>query len=219
MIALAAASSAALMGGCQKVLPPKNEPVALIESQIPPQRDEATVRRDFEKSTLYYPNGTTVAGSTRFPLAPRAQAGHLERNLVEPALFLGNVVALPFTYLVKPPFEPYDWKGVVTPPSDTVQPAYPAESSSSTAGPGAGGDGMEATDGGPVPAAQSPVPGASEPVRNPSGEQPPLPTENQGVTEVTGTPPDANPQPVTPSGGTGGASGAGGAGAGGAGAP
>src|SRR5687767_7115072 len=108
----AVAGGGTLSGGCQKVLPPKSEPVALIESQVEQTPDEATVRRDFEKSTLYYPNGTVEAGSTRFPLAPRAQAGQNERNVVEPALFLANVVVLPFTYFYKPAFEPYDWHGV-----------------------------------------------------------------------------------------------------------
>ena len=204
----------ALVGGCQKVLPPRNEPVTLMEDQQPLDIDQATQLRDWEKSTLNYPNGAVVAGSTRFPLAARPQARTLERNLAEPVLFLANVVAVPITYFFKPPFEPYTWHGEITPASYTVQPAYPVEAAATNPQPGVGneGAGLDDTNVGPVPPAQSPVPSISEPVRDPSGEQPSLPTENQGPTEVPGTPADANPQPVRPSGGNGGGGGSSGGG-------
>ncbi|HEV7302107.1 MAG TPA: hypothetical protein VGN72_22410 [Tepidisphaeraceae bacterium] len=202
-LTLALVAGGAMAGGCQKVLPPRTQPVVLMEEQRPLPVDQATQLRDWEKSTLYYPNGSVVAGSTRFPLAPRAQAGQYERNAVEPVLFLANIVALPITYFYKPPFESYTWNGEITPASFTVQPAYPYEGdpSAPTAplpGDGVGGANLDGTNVGPVPPAQAPVPSVSEPVRRPSGEQPPLPTENQGVTEVPGRPADANPQPVAP---------------------
>ena len=210
--------------GCQTVLPPKNEPVALMEHQQPMVIDEATQRRDFEKSTFYYPSQATEAGSPRFPFAARSGASRIERAAVEPALFLANVAVLPFTYLVKPPGTAYDWHATVTEPSYTVQPAYPVEAPATggTRGDGAaaggGGGGGGADDVGLVPDPQSPVPNPSEPVRDPTGAQPNLPTENQGPNETPGAPADSTPQPTAPpgdasGGGTGGATGGGAGGA------
>jgi len=205
-------SLAAMTVGCQTVLPPKTQPVALMEEQRPLVIDDATQLRDFEKSTVYYPSSATQAGSTRFPFAARSNAPKVERAFVEPALFLANVVALPFTLFIKPPGTSYDWHAEVTGPSYTVQPAYPAEATATGSPTQDRAAGEAGTPGGPVPEAQSPVPSVSEPVRDPSGVQPNLPTENQGPNEIPGTPADSSPQPsAPPSGATGGANGAGGA--------
>jgi hypothetical protein len=192
----------ALSAGCQRVLPPKVEPVVLMEDRIPLEPDEATVIRAFDGSTSYYPNGATEAGSTRFPWGPRARASNVENELMGLPIFAANVVSLPFTYFVKPPFSPYVYPGAVTSPTYTAMPAYPTEAPA----PGPTDAPAPPTADGPVPPAQAPVPSVNEPVRETTGEQPPSPTENTGPNEIPITPPDSTPAPVTPP--TGGAVGA-----------
>jgi hypothetical protein len=177
--------------GCQKVLPPKNEPVALIEDQVPLEIDVATQKRDFDKQTIYYPNGGAEAGSTRFPWGTRAKADYVEQQVMDPVLFVANSVSLPFTYFVKTPFSPYDWYGAMTEPSYTVQPAYPPETDEKTktptdqsAPPAENAAPTAAPQG--VPPAQAPVPNPSEPVKEPSGDRQNPPAQNQGGTEKPG---------------------------------
>jgi hypothetical protein len=199
-------SSILVLSSCQTVLPPKSEPVALMEDQQPLLIDDATQMRDFERSTVYYPSGSVEAGSTRFMFAPRVNASRVERGFVDPVMFAANVVTLPVTLFMKAPGTSYDWPAAVTDPSYTVQPAYPPEAPvSATTGTDAAADNTAGDPSVPVPEAQSPVPGPSEPVRNPGGDQPNLPTENQGVNEVPGRPSGGAPQPsAPPSGGVGG---------------
>jgi hypothetical protein len=84
--------------------------------------DGAMQLRDFERSVAYYPNGDTVSGIDRFPI--RSTAG-LDENQYAASAFdlaasLGQTVALPFTYLVVPPFT----RGVYY--GDNVGPSYTA---------------------------------------------------------------------------------------------
>lgn len=185
----------AAVAGCQTVLPPKVEPVALMEDQQPLVIDEATQLRDYEKSTLYYPSSATEAGSTRAPFASRDNAGKVERAFVEPALFLVNVASIPVDVFIKPPFSPYDWHGAVTDATYTAQPAYPVDEQAQDT---TGTPGAPADEAGPVPAADSLAPSPSEPVRDPSGQPSNLPTANQGPNEMPAMPADNAPSP-TPS--------------------
>lgn len=204
--------------GCQRVLPPKNEPVVLMEDRVPLEPDEATVLRDFDKSTSYYPSGATEALSTRTPWAQRAKAKRFESVVMGVPIFAANVVSLPFTYFFKEPFGRYTYHGSITNPTYTAMPAYPAEAP--VTGPTEGNAApVDPGLNGPVPPTDALVPGVNEPVRDPSGEQPLTPTQNPGADgatpadDATATPADGEtPAPVTPP--TGGTDGAGDAGSG-----
>lgn len=87
--------------------------------------DGAMQRRDWEPVAAYYPNGDTVAGVNRFPLRP--QGGSLgDPDYVNAAYDLGasalQTVALPFTYLVVPPFSRQVSIGENIPPTYTAMP-------------------------------------------------------------------------------------------------
>jgi hypothetical protein len=126
---MASLAAAASIMGCQSAFPPNNKPVALMDEQRPLTIDQATQQRGYDKSTLYYPNGAVVAGHPRITFTTPDNAEGIERNLVDPILFVTNMVLLPFTYLVQPPGSSYDWHGAITEPTYTAQPAYPTENS------------------------------------------------------------------------------------------
>jgi hypothetical protein len=80
-------------------------------------------RRQWERSVAYYPNGDTVSGYNRFPVRSDAEG----RTEYGPALLdIGasavQTVALPFTYLVIPPFSKAVYTGEQIGPTYTAMP-------------------------------------------------------------------------------------------------
>jgi hypothetical protein len=79
---------------------------------VPMDIDPAMQRRDWERSVAWYPNGDVVAGVDRFPLrsyGSRMSGADYNPDYTNAALDFGanliQTAALPFTYLVVPPFE------------------------------------------------------------------------------------------------------------------
>src|SRR5215469_1351901 len=73
----------------------------------------------------HYANGDVVTWSTRFPYD--SNVGHPTSGAVilEPALFLLQVIILPAELVANPPFEEQEWFGAETPPTYTAQPPLP----------------------------------------------------------------------------------------------
>lgn len=86
--------------------------------------------RDFQPMSATYENTAVVAWSTRFPFVDRPDQRDLTRPVVEPAIFLGNVLVLPVSVVVEPPFwRQHAWRPVglhsthtaAVPPDEVVQ--------------------------------------------------------------------------------------------------
>ncbi len=103
--------------------------------------DEPTQRRDFPQSVAYYPSGETVAGARRFNLQIPESTPRPAAALLDPMLFVGQVLYLPFTYITEPPMVKKIWPGVLIDPTYTGVPPLPPE-------PGGGSNGREATQAG-----------------------------------------------------------------------
>jgi hypothetical protein len=91
----------------------------------PMEIDPAMQRRDWERSVAWYPNGDTVAGVNRFPI--RSQGGNpgdpdYNNAMLDLLATAAQTVALPFTYLFVPPFEPQVFSGEYIPPTYTAMP-------------------------------------------------------------------------------------------------
>ena len=91
--------------------------------------DQAMQRRDWERSVAWYPNGDVVAGVNRFPIRSydsRMNAADYNPDYWNATLDLGaaliQTVALPFTYLVVPPFESQLFTEEAIPPTYTAMP-------------------------------------------------------------------------------------------------
>jgi hypothetical protein len=100
-------------------------------ASAPPEKpmivDAAMQRRDWERSAAWYPNGDTLAGVQRYPL--RSGGGNLGDPDYANAFYdllasAGQTIALPFTYLVVPPFAPQVFTGENIPPSHTAMPDF-----------------------------------------------------------------------------------------------
>jgi len=114
-----AAVSAIAITGCQKTRP---APVAkLIDSPV--LVDEAMQKRDWEQSNAYYANGDTIAGFSGRYFEPRDRfsEGYFGR-LADPAVGLTNVVIMPITMAVTPPWKGVDYQGVIVPPTHSANP-------------------------------------------------------------------------------------------------
>jgi hypothetical protein len=102
----------------------QQQPAAPVPA--PMEIDAAMQRRDWERSAAWYPNGDTLAGVNRFPI--RSQGGNpADNDYVNGVLDLGasiaQTIALPFTYLVVPPFAPQVYTGEPIPPTHTGSPS------------------------------------------------------------------------------------------------
>lgn len=105
--------------GCQRVKP---APVAALNDS-PMVVDEAMQMRDWDRSTAYYQNGDTVAGFTGryYELKPKYQDGYITRA-ADPVVGITNVVLLPITMAMTPPWEDVRYQGVIVPPTHHANP-------------------------------------------------------------------------------------------------
>src|SRR5689334_13883954 len=86
--------------GCQSALPGPSERL----STKPLVVDEAMQRRDWEPTTAHYQSGATVAGPTGFWWEADQSRPEWQQGLVETPLFVAQVLMLPFTLAVQPPW-------------------------------------------------------------------------------------------------------------------
>lgn len=108
-----------LISGCQKTQP---APVVALNDS-PMVVDEAMQARDWDRSTVYYQNGDTVAGFTGryIELKPKYQDGAVT-PVASPAVGITNIVLLPITMAVTPPWEDVRYQGIIVPPTHHANP-------------------------------------------------------------------------------------------------
>lgn len=105
--------------GCQRTQP---APVVALNNE-PILVDEAMQQRDWERSTAVYQNGDTVAGFTgrRYEVHNGLSEGYAGR-LADPAVGIGNVILLPITMVLTPPWKAVGYQGVIIPPTHHANP-------------------------------------------------------------------------------------------------
>src|SRR4051794_39829680 len=116
-IALAIASLLPLTG-CQFKQPPPQDRV----NDIPLLVDEAMQKRDFERSTIVYPNGSAIAGSTGYMMETNSRIPYEATRATDPFVATGNILLLPITFPLSKPWKAREFSGAKVPPTYTAQP-------------------------------------------------------------------------------------------------
>jgi hypothetical protein len=207
---LSAAGLFVLVGGCHSDKGPLTERFKAFQYQPPAAEppgppmpiDEAMQLRDFPPSYAHIPDSSLQAYSTRFPIERAVEDKYTSgeiiasdyrsypRDLLYIGGFVGQTLALPFTYLVTPPFAKvqyfatrYEPTYTAMPPMDGTAPGAAATSKGPAAAPAAPA----------ASPAEAPAPAA--PAAAPEGNAPAAPTA------VPPAAPEATPGPgAAPSG-------------------
>jgi len=88
--------------------------------------DEAiALRSDWPKSVSYYASGNVSAYSTRFPYDANATRPNQGDIVLQPVMFIAQVLFLPVELIAYPPFKEQIWHGEQLPPTYTAQPPLP----------------------------------------------------------------------------------------------
>lgn len=197
-LALAAAAATAALAGCTTSPKPQVEEA----STAPVAIDEAMQRRgDWPRVAAEFKAGGVEAGVTRFPYQPqtegpdagRAIFGNERSNaLLDPIFFVAQTIALPFTYIIDPPFTEKTHRGVVYDATYTAMPLLPPDED-----PGEGEHAMPVQ---PAPEETAPVtPDAAEASEMPEApEEAPLeirPEQMPGEEADPDVPADMAPEP------------------------
>lgn len=106
-----------LAGGCMT----RSYSEPLMAAAEDPRTSPAWVHRQFAPTSAVYENTATVAWSTRFPWVVRPDPPDVVRPVVEPAIFLGNVLVLPVSVVLEPPlWRQHAWRPVGLEPTATA---------------------------------------------------------------------------------------------------
>ena len=81
--------------------------------------------REWDRSTMYYPNGDTVAGGTGYMFQTHETIPEPYRRIVEPAVATLNMALLPVGVFVNSPFTSQVYQGVILPPTHHAMPPLP----------------------------------------------------------------------------------------------
>ncbi len=106
-----------LLGGCKFH---KNDPPRMNLHQSPLIVDEAMQRRDWDRATVQYANGDTVAGPNLVVIEPAGPA--FVQRLSDPAVSTANNVITPITTIISPPWNNVIYQGMIIPPTYSAQP-------------------------------------------------------------------------------------------------
>jgi hypothetical protein len=129
--ALMITAAAALAGGCYQ-----DRAVRQVTPMPPePRADEATQLRDWSQSVAFYKSGTVQAWPTRWYFGYGSDQQSRLDYLLDPLEFIAQVVSLPVTLVLDPPFERVYYEGDVVPPSYTAMPPLPPKRPISPADP------------------------------------------------------------------------------------
>ena len=118
LIALGCANSQKKPPATETELSPASEPM---------YADEATTLRDYSPSIAYYPTGATQAYATHWPYSGQETNIQELNAVVDPVLFLSQVVMLPVRLVIDPPGRFVNYYGPVVPRSYTAMPPLPPE--------------------------------------------------------------------------------------------
>jgi|GEM_PF-7058796 len=90
--------------------------------------DPAMEKRQWPQSTVYLPNGATVAGPTGFAFKPREDQNKRQFYYADTGVFFLNLITMPYTLFRNPPLSEQTSSGVRFNPTFTAVPALPAGS-------------------------------------------------------------------------------------------
>jgi hypothetical protein len=113
--------TAATMLGCQAKVP---EGVERLNNS-PLIVDEAMQKREWDRSTSFYPNGDTVADGTAYMFETHETIPDPWRRVVEPGVATLNMALLPIGVFLESPFVPQTYQGAIIPPTHTAMPPLP----------------------------------------------------------------------------------------------
>ena len=94
-------------------------PVARM-NPTPIKQDEAMAARQWDQTKALYANSTVTAYPTLYPYRADPANGDLANLFAAPAIFVGQLIALPVSAIVTPPWQETDSRGVYTPPTFTA---------------------------------------------------------------------------------------------------
>ena len=95
-----------------------------------PARDQATALRDWSTNTYCYPRGAVVAYPTYtfdYDSRPALLHNDLAYSAISPAIFLTEVISLPFWLIVEPGVTEVTYHGARYPASTTLAPPLPKQ--------------------------------------------------------------------------------------------
>src|SRR4051812_13568920 len=96
--------------GCQTM-----EPVRAEKNNVQPPIDEATARRDWDRSTAYYANGATIAGGTGYVFKTHDAISDPYRRVADPAVATMNAAILPGTIFFNPTWKKMEYRSSIVP--------------------------------------------------------------------------------------------------------
>ena len=105
-----------IAGGCESTT---QVPVART-NPTPIKQDEAMAVRQWDQTQALYANGTVTAYPTLYPYKADPANGDLANLLLSPAIYVGQLIALPVSAIVTPPWQETDSHGIYTPPTFTA---------------------------------------------------------------------------------------------------
>ena len=121
-VAVAAALALTAVAGCQRIVPP---PVSSAVNTTPIVVDEAMQQRDWDRSTSYYQNGSTVAGGTSYLWQTHETIPPGYQRYTDVPVAMANIVSMPVGIFIESPFGKQVYRGEAVPPSYTAQPPLP----------------------------------------------------------------------------------------------
>ena len=109
------------LAGCQRIATSPRLPV----NEEPMLVDQAMQLRDWDRSDAYYTNTSFVAGPVGFLFEPSYTNPYWSYAVLEFPLFVGQVLALPVTLWLPPPWTPVNYSGGKVEPTYHGMPPLP----------------------------------------------------------------------------------------------
>jgi len=106
-----------VMTGCQFA---SNKPPKMNLNQSPLIVDEAMQRRDWDRTTINYANGDTLAGPDLVWI--EVAGPEFIQRVTDPAISLVNDLSTPVTTIITPPWKDMVYQGLFIPPTYSAQP-------------------------------------------------------------------------------------------------
>jgi hypothetical protein len=113
--------SSGLLAGCQRMTPPQPDGM----NRTPLVVDDAMQKRDWDRQTIEYPSGATVAGGTGYLFRTSDKLPELWWRIVDPMVATDNILPLPVGVFFNPPWKPFAYRGAIVPASYTAFPQVP----------------------------------------------------------------------------------------------
>jgi hypothetical protein len=102
----------------------RNTPPELLDP-TPIPVDAAMERRQWDESKALYANTTVIAGNTGFPFVEDQTRPDWQNGLIDPFTFFGNVVSMPVSLIIVPPWKPVEYRAVTVEPTYNGNPPLP----------------------------------------------------------------------------------------------